>query len=106
MRKKIIIILCVLGIVAVALGIVFSKKIHDNKNKIEIIDATYACGSGYEKFYEDDIYIYSFPCPKSSSVYVKLDEKNKMLVVDALREEKVTIQELIDAGLDIIQEKK
>ena len=68
---------------------------------VEIIDATYSCVENLEKFYEDDKYIYSFPCVKSKSIFVKFENGNKMLVVDALEDEKVTIDELIAAGLDV-----
>ena len=107
MKKKIITIGCiVLGIIAIIIGLLLVEKNHNNENKIEILDATYACDESLEKFYEDKEYTYYFPCVKSSSIYVKLENENKMLVVDALNEKKVTIDELIDAGLEVVKKEK
>ena len=108
MRKRVIIILSILAIIAIILGIILIKKnqelLHD---KIEILDATYAsCLAPAEQFYEDDKYIYYFPCVKSNSVYVKFPNGNKLLVTKALEEEKVTIDELMDVGLDAIKNEK
>ena len=108
MKKKSIVILIAAGIIILVIGIILLNKsnIIKAKDRIEIIDATYACAQTIEKFYEDDKYTYSFPCVKSSSVYVKFDNGNKMLVVDALEADKVTIEELISAGLNVYKEKK
>ena len=108
MKKKVVLIsLVILSIIAILLGIILSK---ENKklqeNKIKIMDATVVCSETNEKFYEDDNYIYLFPCTKSRSIYVKLSDGNKMLVVDAINEEKVTIDELIAAGLEVYKNKK
>jgi hypothetical protein len=39
-------------------------------------------------------------------MYVKFENGNKMLISDALESKKVTINELLDAGLEVIKEKK
>ena len=103
MKKKSIIILSIAIIIILTISIIllFKNKKLKEKPNIEIIDATYSCIENLEKFYEDNKYIYSFPCVKSKSIFVKFENGNKMLVVDALEEEKVTIDELITAGLDI-----
>ena len=108
MKKKYVIILSVLGAVILLTAIILltQNNILKNKSKLQIIDATYKCTEVKEKFYEDDKYIYSFPCIQSNFVYVKFENGNKMLVVDALTNEKVTIEELIDAGLEVYKEKK
>ncbi|MBQ2873149.1 MAG: hypothetical protein IJE89_04045 [Bacilli bacterium] len=108
MKKKTIIILSLLGLIILIVGIILLTKnnIIKGKSKLQIFDATYSCNQVIEKFYEDDKYIYSFPCTKSSSVYVKFENGNKMLVIDALESKKVTIEELIDAGLEVIKEEK
>jgi len=109
MKKKSIIILTISGVIILILGIILlttNKIISNKKNKLQIIDATYTCANTPEKFYEDTKYIYSFPCIKSSSVYVKFENGNKMLVIDALETNKVTIEELLDAGLEVEKEKK
>ena len=109
MKKKSIIVISVLGVIILILGIILlttNKIIINKKSEIQIVDATYNCAKVPEKFYEDDTYIYSFPCVKSSSIYVKFENGNKMLVIDALEAEKVTIDKLIDVGLDVIKQKK
>lgn len=108
MNKKSIIVISVLGVIILIIGIVLLNKnnIMKNKSMLQIIDATYSCSSSAEKFYEDDEYIYSFPCVKSGSIYVKFENGNKMLIVTALEEEKVTIDELIDAGLEVYKQEK
>ena len=108
MKKKLIIGCVISGIFLFLCGLIFlfSKGNILNKSTIEIIDATYMCNNSLEKFYEDDKYTYFFPCIKSSSIYVKFDNGNKLLVVDALEEEKVTINELIDAGLKVYKKEK
>ena len=102
MKNKLVLILIALGLLALVIGGIFIIKNNNLNNKIEILDATFYCGedSPSEVFYENSEYIYSFPCPMSNSVYVKYSNGNKELVV-ALEEGKVTIDELIKAGLKI-----
>ena len=108
MKKKSIIILIVFSVVILIMGIILLGKnnLIKEKSKLTIIDATYACTQITEKFYEDSKYTYSFPCIQSDSVYVKFENGNKMLVVDALNAEKVTIDELINAGLKVYKQEK
>lgn len=109
MKKRVIIILLsILTILAIILGVLLSNKNKELKeNQIKIMDATVVCKEQKEKFYEDDKFTYSFKCANSSgSIFVKLANGKKMLVVDALEEEEVTIKELIDAGLDVIKTKR
>ena len=109
MRKKNVITLSVLGLIILIIGIILlttNNIISKNKSKLTIIDATYTCAQTEEKFYEDNKYTYYFPCVKSNSMYVKFENGNKMLITSALESEKVTIDELLDAGLDVIKVKK
>lgn len=109
MKRKSSIILITISIIILIVGITIlikNSKILENDQKLEIIDATYICADAIETFYEDDYYIYSFPCIMSNSIYVKFENGNKMLITDALESKKVTIDELIDAGLKVIKEKK
>lgn len=104
MKKKgiNIIVVLILAVCAVLLGIVL--RIRNNifeKNSIEIIEATYSCANNPEKFYEDDNYIYYFPCKQSDSVFVKFPNGNKLLVTRALDDKRVTIDQLIKAGLKV-----
>ena len=107
MNKKLIVtILLSVAIIAVIIGVIFMFKNNLARNKIEIIDAKYNCDGFLEKFYEDDEYIYSFPCTMSTSTFVKFSNGNKMLVTQALEEEKVTIKDLLNAGLEVKTTKK
>lgn len=107
MKKKLIIIISLVAIIAIVLGVFLSVKNKNlEKNSIKIIDATYSCNQSREKFYEDDNYVYYFPCIKSTSIFIKFPNGNKILVVKALEENKVTIDELIKAGLEVIKEDK
>lgn len=106
-RKVILIALIVLAFGTIVVGVLLSKKNHElEASKIKILDATYACSDTYEKFYEDSEFIYYFICSKSDSVFVKLPNGNKMLVVDALDDNKITIDELINTELNIYKERK
>ena len=107
MKKKFILILIIASIVLIIIAFVLLlKKDLLKEQKIDILDATYSCENIPEKFYEDDKYIYSFPCTKSTSVFVKLEDGSKMLITKALEEEKVTIDELLEAGLEVIKNEK
>ena len=106
-KDKLIILFGVLTLVIVIIGIILFGKNRELRSKqIQIIDASYMCAQSREKFYEDDQYTYSFPCIKSSSVFVKFPDGKKVLVVKALEEEMVTIDELIKAGLEVIKVSK
>ena len=107
LKKKYIIILFSCGIVAIILGIIL-KTVNDSvlTNKIEIIDATFSCGNNPQEFYKDNKYIYYFPCHKSDSIYVKYKNGNKELVVDALQNGNVTIDQLEKAGLKFYKNEK
>ena len=106
-KKLLIVILFSLTLIIFILGLIFLNKNQEIvKNNIEILDATYQCNEVLEKFYEDNSYIYYFPCVKSSSTYVKFKDNTKLLVTDALKEGKVTIDELIKAGLEVHKKHK
>ena len=106
-KNKIIIILVILAIIFIILGVLLFKKNEELKeNQIKIINASYKCQKTKEVFYEDDNYIYSFPCIQSNATFVKFPNGNKMLVVKALEDNKITIEELIKAGLEVNKDKK
>ena len=95
-KNKLIILLVVLTIIFIILGTFLLKKNKElQDSKIQIINAYYKCQSAKEIFYEDDDYVYSFPCIQSNATYVKFSNGNKMLVVKALEDKKVTIDELM-----------
>ena len=103
----VIISIIIISTIAIIIGLIVSNKNKELKeNQIEIIDATFMCDNNLEKFYEDNKYNYYFPCTKSTSIYIKYPNGNKILVVNALEEEKITIEELIKADLELIKKKK
>lgn len=108
MKKRNIIILSISSLIIIIVAtILLIKNNHIlSQNKITILDATYTCDNYKEDFYEDDTYIYTFPCTKSNSIYVKLSNGNKILVKTVLEEEKISIEELEKAGLDFTKRKK
>lgn len=91
----------------------YNKNLDDYTSKynyaIEIIDDTEICAQALEPFYEDELFIYSFPCIKSDHVYALIEGK-KYLVKDLLNhnptEYVVTIERLQNAGLNFITEEK
>lgn len=107
MKKKTIITLFIVSIILITIAVVLlTKNKQLAKDKIQILDATYSCENIPEVFYEDDKYIYSFPCPKSNSIFVKFNDGNKLLITTALEEKKVTIEELEKAGLVMTKKEK
>ncbi len=106
-NKPLIIVLIAVALISIVIGHILSKKNAElKKEKISIIDATFKCSGSPEKMYEDSKYIYSYPCHKSNSVFVKFPNKTKMLVTTALEEKKVTMDELLKAGLDVTKTEK
>ena len=69
-----------------------NKLYNDNVNdyvkrhnpKIEIIDETKYCSEALEKFYEDALFIYYYPCIKSDNVYAVINDNEKYLIKDIL----------------------
>ena len=106
-KDRPVVFLFCLALIMLIIGIFFlNKNVDLSKNKIEILDATYNCQEGLEKFFEDSNYVYYFTCAKSKSVYVKFSDGTKMLVTKALNEDKVTIEQLLKAGLDVYKKSK
>ena len=105
--KKKYILLTIAAVIVLLCAILLSVKNHNlKKNKIEILDATFKCDNNYEVFYEDSENIYSFMCTQSKSTFVLFPNGNKVLLVDALNNEEVTIEEVIEAGLKVHIDKK
>lgn len=106
-KRNLIIILSVIGIIAILTGsILLIKNKELKENQIQILDATFSSNTEPEMFYEDDKFLYYFECKKSTSIYVKFPNGDKKLVVNALDEKLVTIDELIKAGLKVHKKAK
>ena len=86
----ILIFIIVLSIVILVLyrNKLYNKNI-DNYDKIynpqiKIIDETETCADALDKFYEDDLKNYYFPCMKSDNVFAIINDEEKYLIKDIL----------------------
>ena len=67
-----------------------------------IIDKTEVCAQALEEVYRDDQYIYYFSCIKSDNVFIKFsNDENLYGIKYVLNNDMLTIDELIENGLDI-----
>jgi hypothetical protein len=73
--------------------------------EFSIVDETEMCASALELIWSDYLYEYYLPCIKSSNIKIKF-ESSEVLLIDALEEHKITIEELISGGLSIYKETK
>ncbi|MDD4608484.1 MAG: hypothetical protein PHD10_05095 [Bacilli bacterium] len=94
-------------LLSLLLFIIFILSVFLNQNNsIKIIDNTENCAESLEQFYEDEHYVYYFPCIQSETVYVKIYNEPKILIKDALKSNKITIDQLEGAGLKFYKEAK
>ena len=111
-KNKLVIIFIALAVIILVIALLlFNKNKELQAKQIKVIDASYRTENSdecktREIFYEDDKYVYSFPCIQSSSTYVKFANGNKMLVIKALEEQKVTIDELLKVYPNINKDNK
>lgn len=79
----------------------FLESLFTNKKK-EVVDITVTkvLESDFEeRFYEDDVYIYSFGNPQSDYTIVKYSDGSEQRLVDALREGNIKISDLDTFGI-------
>ncbi len=75
------------------------NKIHNPS--IAILDESEnVCDPGFDLFYEDDLYRYYFPCRKSDNVYAIINQEEKYLVKDFMKNE--TYHYSIDRMLSVL----
>ena len=88
-----IIILIFIIVLSLVILVLYRNKLYDkntdNHNKIynpdiKIIDETETCTEALDKFYEDDLKNYYFPCMKSDNVYAIINDEEKYLIKDIL----------------------
>ena len=69
----------------------YNDNMNDYYNKysptIKIVDESVTCDDMLDKFYEDDLKNYYFPCKKSDHVYAIINGKEKYLVKEILNTE-------------------
>ena len=76
------------------------------RNTMKIVDYTIVneqenCADVLELIYEDADYKYYLPCISSYGIYLEWSDGTRDLLKDALRNGKVTMDSLIDHGLDV-----
>ena len=73
---------------------------------IDIIDRTEESAYEVEPFWEDDIFVYSFPCIQSQSVFALMYDGREILLVDALKLGYITPEEFDNFDFDYIRRVK
>ena len=71
-----------------------------------IKDENDGCQRGEELIYEDDDYSYYLPCLSSYKIYLEWTDGDRDLIKNALNNNKVTIESLIDHGLEVVKHEK
>jgi hypothetical protein len=66
-----------------------------------IVNETEICADALEEIYSDEKYIYYLPCISSANIYVKYNNGNKINIKDVLEQKLLTIDELIEKGLQV-----
>ena len=93
--------------VYVKFGSWFYQKIVSTELGFMIVDKTPKnCSEAMEQIYETEYYRYYFNCVKSHTIFIKFNNQEEMTVKNALNNNRVSIEELIAAGLKVIEEKK
>ena len=72
----------------------------------EIINENDTCHEGEELIYEDDNYSYYLPCLSSYKIYLQWTDGDKDLIKNAINNKKVTIESLIEHGLEVVKHEK
>ena len=72
--------------------------IKDTSNQDEV------CADALENFYQDENYVYSFPCMKSSKVIVYYNDGTQDYVRNALNNKDITIADLDNYNIKYIKE--
>lgn len=105
--KKILIIISVILVLFIPIFSVLKKD--NNTKSITIIDKTkteFACSDTLEYFYQDEKYIYYFPCLKSHYVIVKYPDGSEENVEYALNSKHITIEDLILNDIEFYKKEK
>ena len=71
-----------------------------------IVDLSEDCKKGEELIYEDEKYSYYLPCLSSYDIYLEWTDGARDLIKNAINNNKVTIDSLIEHGLKVIKHEK
>ena len=69
-----------------------------------IVDNVSSCPQSLEKIHNDGMYEYYLPCIKSSNVYIKFSNGDKVPIKAALARGYVTAQDLLDKGYNLLKQ--
>lgn len=120
-KKKVIKVLIPFIVITVLCFVLYKigTKFYDNNlddwmskhnYKLEIIDETESCDTTLELFYESELYEYYFECIKSDNVYAKINDGEKYLVKELLKNNPtdyvISIDRFEREGLDFIKKEK
>lgn len=112
-------ILVLIGLLFLVIGNNTNKKVEEKKTtekttetttttaaftKFKIADRTTNCVDALELLYTVNGFNYSFSCVKSATVFVVFPDGREVNVKTALRTNLVTVDELEQAGLELIKE--
>lgn len=81
------------------------KKVVDIADNSKYID-DFTCDEALEPFYEDEKYVYSYSCIKSSYVVVKYQDRTEETVKESLKKGRITIKDLDRFDIKYIKEEK
>lgn len=79
----------------------YNRKVMDIK---DTSSASETCADSLENFYQDDEYVYSFPCMKSSKVIVYYNDGTQDYVRNALSNKDITISDLDYYQINYVKE--
>lgn len=96
--KRMAILLMVISVIYLIVFLFFEYK---RTNDYKIIDNTMTCAEALEEIYKDDSYIYYLTCIKSDNIYLEWDNGDTYKLTEAINKELVTIESLIDHGLEV-----
>lgn len=119
MKRKVIIVVCILSVIVIALFVMYEIDMYMMKNNkpvifstwgydyappengyqvLEIVDMTkdtnYTCDTALEKIYEDDKNEYYFNCIKSQDIIVKYVNGERENIKSALKRGSVSLKDL------------
>ncbi len=107
------IFILILAIILISLSIIAFGNLNDDKqvsiytsftNEYSLVDKSENCGNALELIYETSTTAYFLNCFKSNSIYLEYADGTIITLREALDGEKVTIESLIEHGLELTTE--
>lgn len=106
------IFILILAIILISLSIIAFGNLNDEQvsiytsftNEYSLVDKSENCGNALELIYETSTTAYFLNCFKSNSIYLEYADGTIITLREALDGEKVTIESLIEHGLEVTTE--